>query len=405
MNLIRSLTLTGCLAAVALAAGGCGGSDSGRNPALPPGALSAPLDTSFSYSGASFAVVAMGELNQPLNTFWQLLVRPAGKSRWLLVTPPGVADNGGLVVDAPPGARAGAIEVGFRPSVDLAFSPIAATPPNRIAWNAPGLLPGGFDDAPDSFAGGEAGTARFALVATGGGEVLTGTGSSSNWSVIVTRHSLAATLAGRSCGIDVLTALAVASSGEPVVGAACAHPVAGVFVRDGRRWVSAPLRLPVAFGKGATSVLRVTTLPGTNGRLMGLVSGGGSAHQVAAVWGPAGARSGGSTGDWSSSAAFPLGKGARVVTTGFGPQGQVAVAWSTGRGSLRAAVDAGPGRRWQVLSAPPKGTEALVIGRAGSVDALAVSSTLLVDWQLQPRTGRWKAVQRMRVPIELGSSS
>jgi hypothetical protein len=404
MNLIRSLTLTGCLAAVALAAG-CGGSDSGRTPALPPGALSAPLDTSFSYSGASFAVVAMGNLKQPVNTFWQLLVRPAGKSRWLLVTPPGVADNGGLVVDAPPGARAGAIEVGFRPSIDLAFSPIAATPPNRIAWNAPGLLPSAFADVPDSFSGGEGGKARLALVATGGGEILTGTGTSSNWSAFVTRRSLATTPAGRSCAIDVLTALAVAGGGEPVVGAACAHRVAGVFVRDGRSWLRAPLRLPAAFGKGATSVLRLTTLPGADGRLAGLVSGGGSAHQVIAVWGPAGGQSGGQSGGWSSSAALPLGKGAHVVTTGFGPQGEVALVWSTGRGSLRAAVVAGPGRRWQVLAAPPKGTEALVIGLAGSFDALAVSSNLLVDWRLQPRTGRWKAVQRMRVPIEFGSSS
>ncbi len=31
------------------------------------------------------------------NNFWQLFVRPAGSAEWKLVTPPGVADNGGLV--------------------------------------------------------------------------------------------------------------------------------------------------------------------------------------------------------------------------------------------------------------------------------------------------------------------
>ena len=41
--------------------------------------------------------LAMGDLGQLANTFWQLIFLPAGHSRWSLVTPPGFADNGGLV--------------------------------------------------------------------------------------------------------------------------------------------------------------------------------------------------------------------------------------------------------------------------------------------------------------------
>ena len=55
--------------------------------------------------------------------FWQLFVRPAGASRWVLVTPQGVADNGGLVA----AAGTTSVTVGFRPSQNLAFSPLATS--------------------------------------------------------------------------------------------------------------------------------------------------------------------------------------------------------------------------------------------------------------------------------------
>ena len=57
------------------------------------------------------------------NNFWQLFVRPAGTTRWKLVTPPGVADNGGLVL-----ADGGqSLVTGFRPSQYLTYSPLIAT--------------------------------------------------------------------------------------------------------------------------------------------------------------------------------------------------------------------------------------------------------------------------------------
>ena len=47
--------------------------------------------------GGTWAIVAMGGPAAGENQFWELLARPAGSTRWELVTPPGVADNGGLV--------------------------------------------------------------------------------------------------------------------------------------------------------------------------------------------------------------------------------------------------------------------------------------------------------------------
>ena len=55
---------------------------------------------------ASDAIVAMGTLSDPINTFWQLFFRPNSTSRWTLATPPGVADNGGLVISPSPLAGA-----------------------------------------------------------------------------------------------------------------------------------------------------------------------------------------------------------------------------------------------------------------------------------------------------------
>ena len=79
-------------------------------------------------------------------------MRPAGASRWSLVTPPGVADNGGLVA-----AGAGAsLVVGFRPSQNLVFSPLATSTDAGRNWT-PGLLDAGLADTPGAIAVGPSG--------------------------------------------------------------------------------------------------------------------------------------------------------------------------------------------------------------------------------------------------------
>ena len=40
----------------------------------------------------------MGGSAAQYNNFWQLFVRPARSDRWQLVTPPGMASNGGFIL-------------------------------------------------------------------------------------------------------------------------------------------------------------------------------------------------------------------------------------------------------------------------------------------------------------------
>jgi hypothetical protein len=66
---------------------------SGSAGAQPP---ALPLTSAVSGPQGTWAVLAMGRLGTRNNTFWQLFHQDAGGGRWTLVTPPGVATNGGL---------------------------------------------------------------------------------------------------------------------------------------------------------------------------------------------------------------------------------------------------------------------------------------------------------------------
>src|SRR5262249_19061866 len=99
------------LAALALVTAACGSSGAGarQGAAAPPPAARPSMLTSLSAGhGAAWAVLEVGGSRAQHNNFWQLLVRPAAGQAWRLATPPGVADNGGLVA-AGPGATPGLI--------------------------------------------------------------------------------------------------------------------------------------------------------------------------------------------------------------------------------------------------------------------------------------------------------
>ena len=115
-----------------------------RVAAATPG-LAVPLSTSLPSTGATWAVVPVAARS---GQFWELLVERAGSSRWSLVTPPGVADNGGLVV-SPRGGHS--LVAGFRPSEDMVFSPLAATTDAGVTWS-PGLLDASLANVPDALA-------------------------------------------------------------------------------------------------------------------------------------------------------------------------------------------------------------------------------------------------------------
>ncbi len=69
-----------------------------------------------------------------------------------MVTPEGVADNGGLVA----AGGNGALVVGFRPSQELAYSPLATSTDAGLNWT-PGLLDAALADTPGAIAVGRSG--------------------------------------------------------------------------------------------------------------------------------------------------------------------------------------------------------------------------------------------------------
>ena len=195
-------------AALALAAGallaGCGS----PAPAAPGPAAEAPpggapfLATSLVTAAGTWAVAVMGGPVAQEDNFWQLFARPAGSSRWKLVTPPGTADNGGLVL----AGAGGSLITGFRPSQYLTYTPLTITRNAGQAWSSTGPLDGALADVPDALAAASATGNLLALTADGTAE-LSAPGYTS-WTTLATQRSLAATAPGRRCGLQNLTAAA-----------------------------------------------------------------------------------------------------------------------------------------------------------------------------------------------------
>lgn len=335
----------------------------------------------------------MGHLGHPLNTFWQLLFRPAGASAWQLVTPVGVADNGGLVADAGPTA---AVTAGFEPTQYLRFSPVARSANSGRQWPTTGILPAGLMAVPDALSESPGGGA-LALVRSAGGTLLTSAGGLSSWRVLARRASLAATAAGRACGLAALSAVSD-GAGKPEVGVSCTRPgVVGILRETDGRWRADGIALPGEAGQLPTTVLRLES--GPSGTQALVQAGRGDQARVFALWraDPA--------DPWTPSAAFrPPGP---VEASGFGPSGSAVVvtgAPATEDGVTAAAV-AGPGGTWSSLPPAPSRTAAVVDGPNGEVDALAVSGSVLTDYRLTTSGGSWRRVQSLTVPIQYGSST
>ena len=180
----RPALLASLLLAATMLAAGCGSAVSQAaapaRPATPPS-----LATSLATATGTWAVAVMGGSAASHNNFWQLFVRPAGASTWRLATPPGVASNGGLVLT---GLASGSVLAGFRPSQDLAYSPLAITKDNGKAWS-PGLLDAGLADVPGALAADPA-SGRLLALLTNGTTDISGTGGT-RWIRLVTRRALA----------------------------------------------------------------------------------------------------------------------------------------------------------------------------------------------------------------------
>ena len=355
--------------------------------------ITAPLSTSWTTSTGTWAIVPMGHLKDPLNTFWQLLFHPAGGPSWVLATPRGVADNGGLVMTP---AVDPTVTLGFLPSQNLRFSPLAQTSDRGTTWT-PGVIPDALLSAPDALAASDHGDV-YALVRSDGGRVLASASShSSSWHTVLSRRTLADTTRGQSCGIGQLTALAVTESRFLLVGATCTKGVrVGVFAEHQNRWVIVGPHLSVRRGSMTSSVLRIVTAGSKVSLLLGLDSGG--RESIEAAWSDSG------TGPWTVSAPLATGTSERLASAGISPDGGFLVQTRTSSGLTRLAAIVGQGHNWQQLTSPPPGTEGVAIGPDGAVDALSVANSTLTDWVLGTPIGRWTRTQTINVPIDYGTS-
>jgi len=343
----------------------------------------------------------MGRLRHSLDTFWEMFFRPEGGRDWSLVTPTGVADNGGLVADD---TSTAAVTTGFLPSQTLRFSPLALTTSDGKQWSAE-VLPAALIPAPDAIATGSSG-AVDALVNTAHGELLGSAGSLSSWKTLTTLRSLAKTAAGRTCGLGALRAVAIVATakgsgggGVPELGGDCARDgVVGVFTDEAGSWkLSGPL-LPGSSSHEKAGVLRLQS--GPSGTVALVESGQGSAARLFAIW------RAGPSATWALSP--PMAVGGGVVATGFGPAGSMVVVTGGGKGAkgaTRADSVAGPGMPWVALPSPPKGTASVAEGSSGTFDAISVDSREFVDWRLDTATHSWTRFQELHVPLAYGSST
>ncbi len=351
-------------------------------------AIYAPLESSMTTAAGSWADLAMGDLGQLANTFWQLLFRPAGRSRWSLVTPPGFADNGGLV-----SVQVGSNLVsGFEASQRIAFSPVASSSNEGKSW-APGILSSELASVPDALAGTPNGRVA-ALIGNPAAAVVSDSGGLYNWHQIVSARDLKASMAGRLCGVTALTAVAFSPSDQLLVGASCSRPGdVGVFEVSPSGWQLAGPSIPSSISAG-TSVLRLRAYDGGVSALI-------------ATYSPAGTELLGTrradNGGWSRPVALALGRTERLTSSGISVKGGLAVTLVGDEPPFGEVL--GPGARaWSKLSRLPVRTEAISFGATGGIDALAVNQSQLTVYRLSTSTTSWQRVQVMQVPIVYGSS-
>ena len=370
--------LTGCAAHPAVSP-----APSGGEPPL------IPLAAGVSVSGLSWATVRTGGPSAG-GRFWQLLVQDRAEGRWRLATPPGVADNGGLAVAR---ADAGTITVGFVPSQLLRFTPLAVTSDAGAHWS-PGLLPAALAGAPDSLAAAPHGR-LVAITTTSVQESSSGT---TGWTTLVTLRALAATRAGRSCGLVSLSGAVVEPDGAVLVAGGCRRPgKIGLFAAMPSGWQQAGPVLPGSLGLKSTSVPGlISTTTGTVALLAGQTGHG---EILIPAWLAAGSSS------WRTNLPMSLQVGG-VASVSGSAQGVWAVALSGRRGLVTpppgpSASNQQPARQISL----PAANATLVPGpAAGQLTAVVPGLNTVTVWDLTSNGG-WHRSQVISVPSTPGGQS
>jgi hypothetical protein len=380
----RGIAAAACLA-LAVAAAGCGSAAPARPASSAVTVPAVPLDTSIATAAGTWVAVVMGGAAAQYNNFWQLFIRPSGSTGWKLVTPPGTADNGGLVLARGAGQ---ALITAFRPSQDLTYTPLTLTSDGGRGWSALSPLDAPLASAPDSLAVQPATGSLLALLSSGTAEQ--GTPGGTSWKTLVTARALAATPTGRSCGLRALTALTYTPAGTPLLAGTCSRPgVTGIFASVGGTWQAAGPALTGGLATQPITALRLTT---SGDQITALLAAGRRQHStLVAAWSADGGTS------WTISPPFSAGSHA-VTATSFGPGPTAAVVTASGHGAVLAQG------HWQLLPALPPATAALAPGVDGTIDALAVYRSTLTVWHLAGQHGSWAKEQIITVPIQYGSS-
>jgi hypothetical protein len=385
--------VTGAAGAVAvagtLALTGCGSSGSS---AVSGAAAAKPVSmaTSVATNADTWAVVPVSA--DP--AFWEVFARAGNSASWKLVTPPGVADNGGLVVSA---SGQSSLAVAFRPSQNLVFSPLAATANGGISWSAGPPLDAALAASPDAFAA--HGAELVALLTDGAVETSSNAGAS--WSVAARPGAIAASAAGKGCGGAVRVtsvSFGLAAAGGPaadvLAGGTCgtSGDAALFSYSPGAGWqrVGLPASGQLVRLAGAMALVQ-----GKSG-LSALWRGAGwyAYAPLSAASTPQPAQT-----NWSAPTVLPV--SGPVTASGTLPSGGAWVLLPGGR----AATVSGPGSQWTLLPPAPPRTTVLAAGPDGATDALAVSGATLTVWRLAPKATVWSKAESVNVPVQAGSSS
>ena len=266
---------------------------------------------------------------------------------------------------------------------------------------------------------GPGGRALAIVEGHGGAEVVRSNGNLTTWQPLMTARALAAVPSGRTCDPATITSVGYLA-GAAVLGTSCERPgQTGIFVQQGGTWHQAGPPLSSSSGpyqRGRAEVLGLMPEGGDLAALVGLAPTGtkeGGAKE-------GGAKDGGTattldpgfvvawastSGIWRTSPAYSLGTGHHLASFGATPAGGVFVLGQGPSGGMDLAVAGGPGLSWRALPAPPNSTATVAFLPGGTVDALAVKSTILTVWALSPGTTTWAKAQVLDVPVQLGSSS
>ena len=215
---------------------------------------------------------------------------------------------------------------------------------------------------------------------------------------MTTERALAASPAGRECGLTGLTAVASSPDGTPLLAGACGRDGrVGVFGETGGTWQLAGPALtpsagaPASLGGQRVRVLRLSRAGGQDVALLEV--GAAPSLSLLAAW------TGDSGAHWTVSPVLRTGATA-AVSASFGDDGVGVVLAGN-----RAETISGPGSSWRRLPALPAGrTVTLALPGTGSAEALAADAGTLTAWQLAGNPGAWVKMQTIEVPIQYGSS-